>query len=219
MKVYFVMDILNGEVVRAVRGERQNYRPVHLTSRVVTSSDPLEVVSTLNPKRVYVADLDAIMGRGSNVNTITSMIPLCEELIADCGFRSVEDTVDLPFTPVLGSETFDLRKIEDGFYVSLDVRDGLMDASNSFNNVEEAVEWLNSFRLKGVIVLSIGNVGTLFPNFRLVEKVVGLSTNPVLAGGGIRSVEDIERAEKMGCDGVLIATAVHEGLIPPDVLR
>jgi len=212
------MDILNGEVVRAVRGERSEYKPVHLTSVVVKSSNPFDIFDTLRPEKVYIADLDAITGKGSNFDIIGRLSKKCK-LIADCGFKSIEEVKSLSFTPLLGSETFNLRQVEDGYYVSLDVRDGFLDASNSFRSVGEAVEWLNSFTLRGVIVLSLRRVGTLHPDFELVEKVVTTSSNPVLVGGGISSIEDIEKLKAMGCRGVLVSTAIHSGLIPADVLR
>ncbi len=212
------MDILNEEVVRAIRGERSEYRPVHLTSAVVKNSNPLDVFDALKPKNVYIADLDAITGKGNNFDVIEKLAKKCE-LIADCGFKSIEEVKELSFTPVLGSETFDLRQVEDEHYVSLDVRDGFLDASNSFASVDEAVEWLNSFRLRGVIVLSLRRVGTLCPDFELIERVVSISSNPVLVGGGISSIEDIEKLKAMGCHGILISTAVHSGLIPADVLK
>ncbi|RLI89217.1 MAG: HisA/HisF family protein [Archaeoglobales archaeon] len=218
MKLYFVMDLLDGEVVGAVKGEREKYEPVHLTSKVVESSNPFQVFDVLRPKRLYVADLDAILGKGNNFAVIEKLAGMCE-LIADCGFKSVEEAKKVSFTPVLGSETFNLRKLEDGFYVSLDVRDEFLDASHSFASVDEAIEWLNSFRLKGVIVLSLRRVGTLQPDFELVERVVSASSNPVLAGGGIRNMEDVEKAKEIGCEGVLVATAVHKGLIPVEAIK
>ena len=64
MQCIFVFDILNGAAVHALRGERSRYKPVASFSQVTDSSDPLQILDVLRPARVYVADLDRIMGRG-----------------------------------------------------------------------------------------------------------------------------------------------------------
>ncbi len=61
LKVIPVIDILNGIVVHAVRGKRQEYRP--LTSILCKSVEPLEVAKAfkaLGFSELYIADLDAI---------------------------------------------------------------------------------------------------------------------------------------------------------------
>jgi phosphoribosylformimino-5-aminoimidazole carboxamide ribotide isomerase len=35
----------------------------------------------------------------------------------------------------------------------------------------------------------------------------------LLAGGGVRGVDDLARLADVGCDGVLVATALHDGRI------
>jgi len=35
----------------------------------------------------------------------------------------------------------------------------------------------------------------------------------LLAGGGVRGVEDLARLADVGCDGALVATALHDGRI------
>jgi len=45
-RIIFVLDILNGTTVHAVRGERSKYKPV-TGSRVCDSSSPLDIISAL----------------------------------------------------------------------------------------------------------------------------------------------------------------------------
>jgi len=33
----------------------------------------------------------------------------------------------------------------------------------------------------------------------------------LLAGGGVRSLDDLRQLSRIGCDGALIATALHDG--------
>lgn len=70
MHILPVIDLLDGQVVRAVAGERARYRPVR--SRLAGDADPVAVAAALLElapfAAVYVADLDAIAGDGSPRN-------------------------------------------------------------------------------------------------------------------------------------------------------
>jgi len=128
---------------------------------------------------------------------------------------------------VLGTETFDVRRLDEvelklrrNVFVSLDIKGRLLDSSGSFTDWRNALEWLNSFKLGGVIVLTLHKVGTASSlDFDVIEEAVGISDNPVFAGGGVKDVNDLLKAESVGCDGVLVATAVHERVIPLEIVR
>jgi len=226
MKVYFVIDLLNGVVVRAVKGERAEYRPIHTSSKILNTSDSVQVIEKIKLRYLYVADLDRITGKGDNVHTIEKLSEKVSHLIADCGFRSA-DELNVNFDPVLGTETFDVRRLDEvelklrrNVFVSLDIKGRLLDSSGSFTDWRNALEWLNSFKLGGVIVLTLHKVGTASSlDFDVIEEAVGISDNPVFAGGGVKDVNDLLKAESVGCDGVLVATAVHERVIPLEIVR
>ncbi len=59
-----VIDLMHGQVVRAVRGDRQSYRPI--VSTLCEGSDPVVVARALcahcDSNRLYAADLDALTG-------------------------------------------------------------------------------------------------------------------------------------------------------------
>ncbi len=226
MKIYFVTDLLNGTVVRGVSGKREEYKPVHLESTLgLSSSDPVNVIEEIRPKNLYVADLDRIMGKGDNVDLIEKLSTYVNDLIADCGFRKPSEVEGLNFSPVLGTETFDIRQLEEientrKLVVSVDILDSILDASSSFESWPDMVEFLSSFELKGVIVLTLKKVGTSSSlDWRLLEKAIDISTNPIFGGGGVRSLEDLEKAKEIGCGALLVSTAVHLGEIPLEVIR
>ncbi|NOY11727.1 MAG: hypothetical protein GXO67_06565 [Archaeoglobi archaeon] len=56
-------------------------------------------------------------------------------------------------------------------------------------------------------------------DFGVVERVLGLTNHDVLTGGGMRSIEDLERAKEMGLSGAIISTALHSGKIDVEVVR
>lgn len=223
MKLVFVMDIMKGIVVLAEKGERHRYKPVAEKSLVVKKSSPLEVLDEIKPRFLYVADLDRILGTGNNISILNSLSSKVEEMIADCGFRSIEELEGLSYTPVLGTETFDITKITEiskECYISLDFRgDDFLDSSGKFGDFGSAVEFLNSFSLKGIIVLNLKRVGSGVPDFELLSSVLNLSENPVYLGGGISGLKDLEKLKDLGCDGVLISTAVHKKAIPLELIH
>ncbi len=220
MKVYLAMDIKDGKVVWGYRGEREKYEEIEKHSEVVSSSLPELVVSELSPKRVYVADLNAIGGdREKNLNEVFRVAERVKEVIVDRGYANrcdvLRETSLLPKNckPILGTETYDVREAFDGVLVSLDFFAG------KGPEVERTLEWLNSFELEGVIVLDVSKVGTGELNLGLIGKVLDKSENPVYVGGGVSGVEDLELLGSAGVDGVIVATAVHRKKIPLEVLR
>lgn len=219
MRIFFVVDIKSGVVVAAKRGEREKYLPVHQESEVVDSSNPLDVVRKIKPRYLYSADLDRIEKIGTNERILSNLTSLVDEMIADCGFREPEELRNLPYKPVVGTETFDITELEGGCYVSLDFRGEFLDASGKFGDWRSAVEYLNTMDLEALIVLPIHSVGTMRPEFGLVERVLEISENPVMLGGGVSGKEDLEILKDMGCDGVLVATAVHRKKIPLYLIR
>jgi phosphoribosylformimino-5-aminoimidazole carboxamide ribotide isomerase len=73
-----------------------------------------------------------------------------------------------------------------------------------------------------VIVLDLARVGSRsgldLELVRLVREL--LPGVMVLAGGGIRDADDLARLARVGCDGALVATALHDGrLSAADIAR
>src|SRR5580658_9754301 len=93
-----VMDVMHGQVVRAVGGIRHEYRP--LQSKLVQSTDPQTMAAALldvaRAEELYLADLDAIMGidqPGLEVRKLleTTAVPIW----LDGGFGSGRDVSTL----------------------------------------------------------------------------------------------------------------------------
>jgi phosphoribosylformimino-5-aminoimidazole carboxamide ribotide isomerase len=37
----------------------------------------------------------------------------------------------------------------------------------------------------------------------------------LLAGGGVRGLDDLEQLARIGCAGALVATTIHQGILTP----
>jgi len=78
---------------------------------------------------------------------------------------------------------------------------------------------LDRYDLDGIIVLFLDKVGTgSGMDLEFLEELRGMSVHPMIFGGGIRGLEDLDRLKNIGMDGALVATAVHNGKIPLDLL-
>ena len=234
MRCIFVLDILNGAVVHALRGERKSYRPITEFSRVVTTSEPLGVLRKLRPREVYVADLNLITGNGDNLAAIGEISRMAKAMV-DIGIFRRSDLDRLPpeVTAVLGTETASLSLIEEAAaelirrggraVVSIDMKKGRLLTSDPGLAGREPISLLKSLNLldlEAVLLLDLERVGastgldTVF-----LKAAAEASRHPLILGGGIKGEEDLEALEDMGFAGALVATAVHNGRIPLSRIR
>ncbi|MCL6606479.1 MAG: histidine biosynthesis protein [Geminicoccaceae bacterium] len=219
-----VVDLVGGLVVHARAGERERYRPL-AGSKLTGSAEPLAVVEallTLHPFRVlYLADLDAIRGRGDHRPLLVQLATRFPDLVlwVDAGIASEERLRDLEalpgVRPVLGSESqADPRLLErthalasERLVLSLDWRgEEPLDPAGLRERPEL---WPGD-----VIVMTLARVGTASgPDFARIDAVhrAAGSARRVWAAGGVRGLEDLERLRERGIAGALVATALHDG--------
>ncbi|HDM36167.1 MAG TPA: hypothetical protein ENG09_02780 [Candidatus Syntrophoarchaeum butanivorans] len=228
LRLIFVLDILDGVTVHAVGGMRDSYRPVHLSSKIVDDSDPIAVISAVRPDETYIADLNAIT-QTSEHSSSASLIPQIRErggtrVMLDMGVRSGEDlelASRIADSVVIGTETASLELIEHasgkGVFLSIDIRNGEVLTSDHRLKAPPLglLDLMNSFELEGIIILNLSHVGMKKGlDTRFIEQAVGRSDHPILVGGGIRGVHDLDLLGQIGVEGALVATAVHDGSIP-----
>lgn len=220
MQVIPVIDIRNGVVVRAVAGQRSEYKPIE--TPLAPTSAPLDVAHGLASLHAfhthYIADLDAIEGRSDNlvhVTRIANGFPQARFWI-DAGITQLADVdrwlalrnVDV----VIGSESLteagQLRAVgnDPRFVLSLDFsgRGFLGDA----DILRDAGLWPAN-----IIVMTLARVGAgQGPDLsRLNEILPRAKGKNVYAAGGVRGVEDLIALKKAGVAGALVATALHDG--------
>ena len=122
MKLIPVIDLMQGQVVRAVRGNRQGYRPIE--SRLCASSDPVTVAKVLcqhcAARQLYVADIDALLGQPAQIAVLRALLRSLPalELWLDAGFENAAAAEALlaglgaaaqRVVPVFGSESLASR--------------------------------------------------------------------------------------------------------------
>jgi len=187
---------------------------------------------------LYAADLDAILGldeagRTSQSTVVAAVAALGAPLWLDAGV-STADHAHRAFAlgashVVVGLETLPsydaLEEIctaagGDRVAFSLDLRNGEPMIGTGVNGGIPPGEPAHLMAARAadagacaVIVIDLARVGTgsgldLGLSARVRTAAPGLT---LLAGGGIRGLEDIARLADAGCDGVLVATALHDG--------
>lgn len=225
---------MGGQVVQGLRGERQHYHTVR--SGFVAGSDPAAIARALcrecESKAVYVADLDALEGRDDQRGVIRQLrADLGVELWVDAGVSDSEAASRLleagAARVIIGTETLTdigaLRAIRKTLpsaqmLVSVDVGDaGVLSRCPTLSGQPPltAIELLANEGVTEVILLALRHVGTgAGPDLETLRAVrVAFPDLRLIAGGGVRTAEDLRALAEAGADGVLLATALHRGWI------
>ncbi|MDD1662284.1 MAG: nickel transporter [Methanomicrobiales archaeon] len=217
MHLVLALDLMKGKVVHGARGERATYRPLLLPG--IASSGPGELVSALSPRYIYIADLDRIMCSGEHDAAIRACSRMVERSYVDRGVRSPADYLEEEnLVNVVGTETggVDLGAYPGGF-LSVDVRDGkvIPRGEDPLEILSRAGEWA----FEGCILLNLGMVGTGAGLPANLDDLRAACGKRLFYGGGVGSVEDLDRLRDAGFDGAIVATGVHRGIIPLEWVR
>ena len=238
-RLIFVLDLLDGVVVHAKRGEREKYEPIHLFSSIVGSSDPVRIIEVLKPVDVYIADLNRLMGTGSNRRIIKEIRDNNRKarIMVDYGVKTADDLEEaaeagIADSIILGTETASMELIDevsknDNLDISVSVSVDLFNKHVLTKDTRVKtdplllINELNEYRgVRDVIVLELDRVGTKSGiDFDFLARAVDVSEHNILCGGGVSGCEDVDKMRRLGVKGALVATAVHDGSIPVSLLR
>ena len=215
MLIIPVIDLLGGVVVRARGGRRDVYRPI--VTPLAASSEPCEVLAGMSRLHafttVYIADLDAILGRGNNVDAVRRLQNSFPHVAfwLDAGARDAAPGSSLEW--VVGSESLsddpppDLSAAPNAI-LSLDFRGELFLGPPALASTPRL--WPAR-----VIVMTLGRVGMAegpdFARLAAVKAVAG--PREIFAAGGVRGGEDLAALARMGVTGALVASALHDGAL------
>ncbi len=238
MKIIPVIDVLNGVVVHGIRGERKRYQP--LKSTLCTSADPVDIASTFDSlgfSSLYLADLDAILGKSANFNVYNQIMTQTRlDLMVDAGTSDIakaEKVLDTGVTKiVVGSETLNRLDFlsqavrafgEKKVVVSIDQKEGkVLSASEAIASTDAVsfAQQLAGVGVRQIILLDLDRVGTEHgTNFTLMRNILEKTGVELLVGGGIRSLQELEDLRKLGVSGALVATVLHNGKLAVDELK
>jgi phosphoribosylformimino-5-aminoimidazole carboxamide ribotide isomerase len=220
MKVIPVLDLKGETVVRARMGQRDQYRPIE--TPLSRTSDPVDVARGLlsvHPfDTLYIADLDAIEGRGDNSATLARLRQSCPQLTlwVDNGIADIRRAVDWLASGadhlVLGSEAqtdpaLARRFVDDDrVALSLDFRGPVFQGPPEL--LADTACWPRQ-----VIVMTLARVGSgAGPDLDRLAAVRAIAgERSVYAAGGVRDAQDLAALKRLDIAGALVATSLHDG--------
>ena len=219
IEVIPVLDIMSGLVVHAIAGRREEYKPLR-RSVLSDKPDPYCILTSLKNMgftSVYIADLDAIMERGDNSIVIQAALTLNFKVLADVGRRGLRllDTDKIAY--VIGTEYTkypDEIGLLTGRVISLDMYGDEVVFSNIRKKLSELFDILKTIEFKKILVIDLSRVGTETGINRVViSELAKIFPGKLIVGGGVRDENDIVYLKNLGVVGVLVATAIHKGVI------
>ena len=237
MTVLPVLDLLEGVVVRGVAGRRTEYRP--LQSKLVETAVPLDVAGALRTEfgfqRLYIADLDGILHQRPNWAAYQRLVDGGFELLVDAGITAIEDArrlSGLGCDVVIGLESSPspehvarMTVACEAVTFSLDLQNGrpmlAPGASGWSQDPREIARQAINCGVSRFIVLDLADVGMGSGTRTSSLCQALLAEFPKLnltCGGGIRSLDDLQRWQALGAIQVLIASALHDGRLSAEDL-
>jgi phosphoribosylformimino-5-aminoimidazole carboxamide ribotide isomerase len=226
------VDLLGEEAVRLERGrfDRVNVRagrPEELIARFAAAA----------PRLIHVVDLEGARSGAIRPTHIGALVELADgvPVQASGGIRSVADALELlsagAARVVVGTAAFAeadaLARFADALgeslVVAIDARHGKVAVRGweqlTELTVEEACSACAAAGVRRLLCTAIERDGTLAgPDLALLRQVQRASGLPVLAAGGVGTVEDLDALATAGLEGAIVGRALLEGEIPLSVL-
>ena len=215
MDIIPVIDILDNQVVKAIKGDRGNYESI--SYKLYNSTDPRDIIDQIirkySPKILYIADLDAIMHNKINSELYDNILSL---------FPKIDFWIDS------GLKEIKLKKKYKNYYPVFcsEKSRGYEFTSNKFNNCVCSFDFMEKYigskaiyrqqraNPSKIILMDLSQVGSKNNiNYKLARRFIRNNNQDYYIAGGIKSIFDIKRAKHFGASGVLVSTMIHQNKI------
>jgi len=219
------VDVADGQAVRLVQGE---------AGSETSYGDPLDAAlqwQADGAEWVHLVDLDAAFGRGSNRELIAAVVGRLDVRVELSG--GIRDDASLEAalatgcarvnlgTAALESPDWVRRAIAtygDQIAVGLDVRGTTLSARGWTQDGGELFDVLARLDADGCaryVVTDVRRDGTLTgPNVELLRQVCASTDRPVVASGGVSSLDDLRELAALagiGVEGAIVGKALYAG--------
>jgi phosphoribosylformimino-5-aminoimidazole carboxamide ribotide isomerase/phosphoribosylanthranilate isomerase len=219
------VDVKDGRAVRLVQGE---------LARESVYGSPLEVAldfQNSGAQWLHLVDLDAAFGRGENSALLADVVGRLDiDVELSGGIRDDESLTRALATGCrrvnLGTAALEnpewtsriIAEHGDRIAVGLDVRGHVLAArgwTQEGGDLFETLARLESDGCARYVVTDVTKDGTLQgPNLELLKEVCAATKKPVVASGGISSLEDIKALcalSSIGVEGAIVGKALYAG--------
>ena len=196
---------------------------------------PLEIASdwiASGAKWIHLVDLDAAYGKGENKALISEVVSRCSSIQVQVS-GGIRDQESLSASLATGATRINLAtsalidmpwvqsvisNYGQKLSVSLDISGTKLVARGSGEDVGEldlVLKQLEEFGCARYVVTDVTRDGSLNgPNLELLEKVLSLTSKPVIASGGISQLADLEALMALrskGLAGAILGKALYVG--------
>ena len=219
------VDVKSGQAVRLVQGELSNQ---------TSYGAPLEAAldfQNAGAEWIHLVDLDAAFGTGSNHEILAEVIGKLDIKVELSG--GIRDEESLERALVTGCERINLgtaalenpewtasviSRFGERIAVGLDVRGHTLAArgwTQEGGNLFETLERLDRDGCARYVVTDVKKDGTLQgPNLDLLREVCAATTKPVIASGGVSTLDDLRALRELtslGVEGSIVGKALYAG--------
>lgn len=219
------VDVKDGRAVRLVQGE---------LDAETAYGNPLEVAlefQASGAEWLHLVDLDAAFGRGENSALLAEVVGKLDIKVELSG--GIRDDESLRRALATGCKRVNLgtaalenpewtakviAEFGDRIAVGLDVRGHVLAArgwTKEGGDLFETIERLERDGCARYVVTDVTKDGTLKgPNIELLKEVCAVTRKPVVASGGISSLEDIAALvglNNSGVEGAIVGKALYAG--------
>ena len=225
MEIIPAIDLRNGKCVRLFQGD--------YGQETIFSDDPVSVAlrwQSEGARRLHIVDLDgAAKGEPSNLEAIEDIIAAIDIPVqVGGGIRSIE-TIEQLFAAgveraILGTvavEKPDLvkeacQRFGEQIIISIDAKDRMVATrgwlQKSTVTASELASKMIELGVMRFIYTDISRDGTLTsPNFEAIAELLSQVNVPVIAAGGISSVQHLTRLAELGVEGAIVGKAIYTG--------
>jgi phosphoribosylanthranilate isomerase len=221
------VDVRGGQAVRLVRGE---------LNAETQYGAPLEAAIAFQDagaEWIHLVDLDAAFGTGSNHELLREVISKLQLKVELSG--GIRDESSLAKALATGCERINLgtaalespewtasviAKYGERIAVGLDVRGRTLAArgwTKEGGDLFETLARLDSEGCARYVVTDVNKDGTLQgPNIELLKSVCEMTNQPVIASGGISSLDDLIKLRELvdvGIEGAIVGKALYAGAL------
>ena len=219
------IDVVDGKAVRLQQGEAGTETVYGSPAQVAA-----EFVAA-GATWIHLVDLDAAFGRGSNLDLLRQIIaevPINVELSGgirdqesleralECGARRVNLGTAALENPEWTEAA--IAQFGDQVAVGLDVRGETLAArgwTREGGNLWDVLKRLNDAGCSRYVVTDVKRDGMLNgPNLQLLRDVCAHTDAPVIASGGVSTLEDIRQLRELvhvGVEGAIVGKALYSG--------
>jgi phosphoribosyl isomerase A len=219
------VDVASGQAVRLVQGA---------AGSETVYGDPLEAALAWQrdgSSWVHLVDLDAAFGRGSNAAQLAEVVGRLDvDVELSGGIRDDESLrgalatgaarVNIGTAALENPEWCDrvVAEYGDRVAIGLDVRGHTLSArgwTKDGGDLFEVLERLEKAGCQRYVVTDVHRDGTLTgPNLELLREVCARTDRPVIASGGVSTLDDLRALtalEAEGVEGVIVGKALYAG--------